>query len=115
MEKDFPINQVMQRYNLHFGRELLYSYDELKRLNINQDFIYTLLKTFEDEEYFNFHEYDKFSIDTIIDYIYITHQYYLSKKLLEIEQSIEILLKDYSEKHPLLPQLNVFFKIIKRS
>lgn len=110
MEMDFPINQIMQRYNLLANNNLLYSYEELKRMDIDQEFIYTLLQTFEDEKTFSEKDYEKYSLDIIIDYILRTHKYYLSKKLLEIEQSIQILLKNYSDNHPLLQILNTFFQ-----
>jgi regulator of cell morphogenesis and NO signaling len=84
-------------------------------LEIDQPFIYALLQTFEDEKAFSEKEFDKFSLEIIIDYIHRTHGYYLSKKLLEIEQSINILLKDYADNHPLLPVLNKFFNEYRAS
>ncbi|HQW22292.1 MAG TPA: hypothetical protein PLI47_03260, partial [Bacteroidia bacterium] len=86
MENDFPISQIVQRYDLAADKDLLYSYEELRRLNLDQRFIYTLLQTFEDEKTFSEKEYEIFSLETIIDYLRRTHSYYLSKKLLEIEQ-----------------------------
>ncbi len=109
MEAQFSINQIMQRYQLPVDINLLYSYEELQRSKIDQDFIYALLHTFEDENTFSETEYQHFPLETIIDYIRKTHRYYLSKKLCEIEQSIAILLKDYSGSHPLLHTLNNFF------
>jgi len=109
MESQFPINQILQRYQLPDDKNLLYSYEEFRRINIDQRFIYTLLKAFENEESFSEKEYEKFSLEIIIDYIRRTHRYYLTKKLCEIEQSIHILLKDYSGNHPLLRILNSFF------
>lgn len=109
MENDYPISQIMQRYNIPMDKDLLYSYEELRRLGIDQQFIYTLLQTFEDENSFTEQAYEKFSLEIIIDYIQRTHSYYLTKKLLEIEQNIHILLKDYSDNHPLLPILKKFF------
>lgn len=106
---NFPINQIMQRYTVNGNTDLLYSYEQLSRLNIDQDFIYTLLETFENTNSFSKDKYDKFPLETIIDYIQRTHTYYLSKKLLEIEQSIHILLRDYSDRHPLLPILQKFY------
>ena len=109
METQFSMNQIMQRYHLPLNRNLLYSYEELQRTNIDQQFIYTLLHTFEDRRTFSEDEYQQFSLEIIIDYIRKTHRYYLTKKLCEIEQSIDILLKDYSGNHPLLYILNNFF------
>jgi regulator of cell morphogenesis and NO signaling len=109
MENDNPIDQIMQRYSLPLEKDLLYSYEELRRLDIDQEFIYTLLQSFEDENSFSEKEFEKFSLEVILDYIHRTHNYYLTKKLLEIEQSIYILLKDYSDNHPLLPVLKKQF------
>ena len=109
METQFSMNQILQRYQLPTNRNLLYSYEELQRTNIDQQFIYTLLHTFEDERTFSEDDYQQFSLEVIIDYIRKTHRYYLTKKLCEIEQSIEILLKDYSGSHPLLNILHTFF------
>jgi regulator of cell morphogenesis and NO signaling len=109
MEMQFPIYQILQRYQLPVDRNLLYSYEELQRTNIDQQFIYALLHTFEDEKTFSENQYQKFSLEIIIDYIRKTHKYYLTKKLCEIEQSIDILLADYSDSHPLLRILNNFF------
>jgi regulator of cell morphogenesis and NO signaling len=109
METQFSISQIMQRYHMPVDRNLLYSYEELKRTNIDQQFIYTLLHSFEDEKTFSEKEYQQFSLEIIIDYIQKTHKYYITKKLCEIEQSIHILLNDYSDSHPLLHILNNFF------
>ena len=108
MEAQFSIDQILQRYSVPINRNLLYSYEELQRTNIDQQFIYALLNTFEDQRTFSEQEYQEFSLEIIIDYIRKTHRYYLTKKLCEIEQSIEILLKDYSGDHPLLHILNNF-------
>lgn len=110
MENEFPMTQIIQRYNLAIDKNLLYSFEELRRLDIDQPFIYTLLQTFEDEKIFSEEDYEKFSLDLIIDYIHRTHSYYLTKKLPEIEQNIQILLKDYSDNHPLLHILNNLFR-----
>ncbi|CAN5589898.1 hypothetical protein BH11BAC1_BH11BAC1_17290 [soil metagenome] len=109
MESNFAINQILLRYNSSPEKNLKYAYEELKSINIDLEFIYTLLRTFEDEKTFSQNEYKKFPVEVIIDYIRRTHRYYLAKKLCEIEQSISILLKDYSGSHPLLHILNNFF------
>ncbi len=109
MESDFQINQIMQRYNLTVDEKQPYSNEEIKSLGIDHQFIHSLLRTFEDEKTFSEEQYRKFPLEIIIDYIRRTHQYYLTKKLCEIEQSIHLLLKDYSGNHPLLHILNDFF------
>ncbi|MFN5794530.1 MAG: hypothetical protein ACK455_07020 [Bacteroidota bacterium] len=110
MENNFPENQILQRYNVALDKNILYSYEELRSINIDEQFIYSLLQTFEDEKSFSEDEYNKYPLEIIIDYIHRTHRYYLSKKLYEIEQTINILVKDYSDNHPLLEALKSFFK-----
>jgi regulator of cell morphogenesis and NO signaling len=110
MENNFPENQILQRYNVALDKNILYSYEELRSIDIDQQFIYSLLQTFEDEKSFSEEEYNKYPLEIIIDYIHRTHRYYLSKKLYEIDQTINILVKDYSDNHPLLEALKSFFK-----
>lgn len=109
MEDNHQLRQIIQRYTLPLSPGILGSYHDLNELGIDREFIYTLLRTFESEEQFQVADYQKFPLQVIIDYIRRTHRYYLSKKLPEIEQSIDILLKNYSDKHPLLAVLNDFY------
>jgi regulator of cell morphogenesis and NO signaling len=109
MDSNFPVNQILQRYHLPVDNNLLYSFDSFSESEIDQKFIYTLLQTFENENLFSEIDYKNFSLEVIIDYIRRTHKFYLTKKLCEIEQSIQILLKNYSQNHPLLHVLNTFF------
>lgn len=91
----FP--QVMQRYE---------AYPPLQ--GINQDFLATLLKAFEDKT-FCAADFDAFPLALIVDYIRKTHVYYLHKKLPEIEQSIYLLSGLYDAQHPILLSLQNFF------
>lgn len=113
MESKFPLNQILQRYNLASDTNLLIPYEAFKRINIDQQFIYALLQLFENEKSFCEKDFRKFTLEVIIDYIKKTHTFYLTKKLAEIDQSIQILLKDYSYNHPLLHILNNFFSQYK--
>ena len=114
-ESEFPIGQIMQRYELYAAKDLLFSYEELRRMGVDQQFIYALLQTFEDISVFSPDDYAGFPLDVIVDYILRSHKYYLNTRLLEIEQSIDNLLKDYSDSHPLLPILRKFFAEYKNS
>lgn len=109
METTFAIDQVMVRYDLDKAHRILYSYDALKQLDVNHAFIMQLLDLFENEASFKAENFDAFSLAVIVDYIQKTHHYYLSKKLLEIEQNITLLLKDYESQHPLLAVLHNFY------
>ncbi|MFZ7116692.1 MAG: hypothetical protein ACO1G9_15025 [Bacteroidota bacterium] len=109
MDSNLPIQQILARYKSSDKTGLLHSYGELKSLNIDLDFIFVLLRTFEDESNFNSGDYDQFSLITILDYIERTHTYYLSKRLHEIEQTIDLLIKSYDKSHPILLGLSSFF------
>jgi regulator of cell morphogenesis and NO signaling len=55
----------------------------------------------------------RFSVEQILDYLQTTHQYYLSKKLPEIEQSLLHIFSKYGQSHQLLASLAIFFNIYK--
>jgi regulator of cell morphogenesis and NO signaling len=114
MEHTFQVDQIIQRYALSLNGTILHSYYELQQIKIDREFIYVLLQAFEDQNAFAAAEYRHFSLQTIVDYLRRTHRFYLSKKLLEIEQSIGILLKDYGGDHPLLAILDNFYRDYKR-
>lgn len=113
MEQPFKVDQIIQRYTMPLNSNILHSYHELQDMHIDPEFIYVLLEAFENLNDFKPEKYAPFSLQTIVDYIRRTHRYYLSKKLLEIEQSIGILLKNYEGNHPLLSVLNKFYSDYK--
>lgn len=102
--------QVMQRYDLAHAHNLVYTYDGLTSLGIHPEFILALLQVQEDANAFKKENFDRFRLEVLVDYIRKTHQYYLNKKLLEVEQSIHLLLNSYPVAHPLLLLLNTFYK-----
>ena len=103
------MQQVLSRYMGSDPSRREISLKELEREGIDTAFVLTLKKVFENEKSFSPEMFSPFSLDIIIDYIRRTHQYYLHKKLLEIEQSIHLLLQDYSDQHPLLFILHNFY------
>mgnify|MGYP000957645786 FL=1 len=105
--------QVLVRYQVSHAHELTYSFEELTRLAIDPEFVFALLDAFEDHKTFDIRGFAKFRLSIIVDYIRKTHQYYLDRKLPEIEQSIHLLLKAYPEAHPLLVVLNDFYTSYK--
>lgn len=108
------LRQVLARYNITQAHALVYSYEELTRLGVNAEFVFVLLEAFQDQKEFDTRSFDRFRLEVIVDYIRKTHQYYLHRKLLEIEQSIELLLKAYPEAHPLLVILQGFYASYKQ-
>lgn len=102
-------SQILQRYNPAQAHNLIYTYDELRTLGIQPEFLMALLTVFEDQHAFNPANFKSFALSEIVDYIRKTHSYYMDKKLPEIEQSIHLLGKAYPETHPLLLLLTAFY------
>ncbi len=100
---------ILQRYNPAQAHNLIYTYDELRVLGIQPEFLMALLEVFENPAEFQPAKFENFSLVTIVDYIQKTHSYYISKKLPEIEQSIYTLEKGFPETHPLLLLLHAFY------
>jgi regulator of cell morphogenesis and NO signaling len=100
---------LMQRYSLMRAQNLVYTYEELKELGIQPDFLLAMLEVFENPATFSKEKFDAFKLTVIIDYLKKTHAYYLHKKLLEIEQSIHLLAAAYPVAHPLLLLLDKFY------
>ncbi|MEA5459016.1 hypothetical protein VB796_08210 [Arcicella sp. LKC2W] len=80
---------------------------------INHELIELILELYNDEEDFVYEKMQKFSIEDILNYLQATHQYYLEKKLPEIEQSMLHIYSKYAESHLLLSSLMVFFNNYK--
>jgi len=99
----------MQRYTIAQAHNLVYTYEELRDLGIEPDFLLALLEVFEDQQSFRAEGFSHFPLGVIIDYLRKTHSYYLNKKLLEIEQSIHLLVNAYPSAHPLLLLLHNFY------
>jgi len=105
--------QILQRYNVAKAHNIVYTYEELRDLGVPPEFLLTLLEVFEDQTVFKPANFDRFSLQVIVDYLRKTHRYYLDKKLLEIEQSIHLLVNAYPSAHPLLVLLNTFYSDYK--
>ena len=107
MESNFLLRQIMYRYK--DGVHISYTNHGLTQLGLNASFIFTLVKAFEDENEFPEHDLNRFSLNTILDYVHKTHSFYLNRKLPEIEQSISLLSENYAHQHPLLLLLRNFY------
>lgn len=103
-----PIQHILARYEVR-NVQLVHHLTEMNDLQVNQQFLQTLLKMFEDDTYFPKAELAQHSLEVILDYIQRTHRFYLQKKLPEIEQSIAQLLTNYDDQHPMLALLRNFY------
>ncbi len=93
--------QILQRYALPYkGKQQILLLDDL---------VHELAHAFEMPGEFDAKAFDYFPIEFIIDYIRRTHRLYLLRKLPEMEQSIHLLMQDYTDDHPLLCILHDFY------
>lgn len=85
----------------------------LRRIDKRQcpdvNFLVEVLRAFDQPDGFDPSRFHHFSTYIILDYLYRTHRYYVDKRLLEIERSIDSLTLAYGQDHPLLTLLNNFF------
>ncbi|MDH4091046.1 MAG: hemerythrin domain-containing protein [Cyclobacteriaceae bacterium] len=102
-------SQILQRYDVSQAHTMAYTYEELRNIGIQPEFILALLGVFEDQNSFSAVEFNHFPLPVIVDYLHKTHEYYINKKLLEIEQSIHLLVDAYPSTHPLLLLLHNFY------
>ena len=82
--------------------------------HLNTNLIQALLKTYDETLEFPYSELNKFAINEILDYLKLTHHFYLTKKLPEIEQTITHLNNNYKNSHKLLVSLCLFFVNYKK-
>lgn len=105
---------ILQRYQVTQAHNLVYTYEELRQLGVQPEFLMAVLEVFEDPGAFQPQKFSHFNLSVIIDYLRKTHAYYLTKKLLEIEQSIHLLARAYEGAHPLLILLHHFYASYKQ-
>lgn len=110
MDLDFNVKQILQRYADKGAFHAVNGFEDLRRAGVQGDFILSLLDLFEDESQLEEYYFNRFPLPVILDYVRRTHRYYLTKKLPEIEQSIEMLRAYYSEDHPMLVVLDAFYR-----
>ena len=67
-----------------------------KQNNLDTDFIVNVLNYFDGFQDIQISSFNHYSIPVLVDYLVKSHKYYVNKKLLEIEQTINtILYADY--------------------
>ncbi|MFM9006958.1 MAG: hypothetical protein ACKORE_00070, partial [Bacteroidota bacterium] len=99
--------QILQRYTLPGTQRASVPSTQL------EDFVHELSVAFEVPADFDPARFSAFPLEIITDYIRKTHRHYLFRKLPEMEQSINLLLQDYNDAHPLLHTLKGFYAAYK--
>jgi regulator of cell morphogenesis and NO signaling len=108
MESNRSIKLVMERYRI--DKRYQSRFRELMNMEMNEEFISSIIKLFDEENSVSAEEFSRFGLDIIVDYTRKTHRLYVLKKLPELEQSIALLLENYEGEHSLLLLLKNFFK-----
>ncbi|MCC6182825.1 MAG: hypothetical protein IT237_13440 [Bacteroidia bacterium] len=80
-----------------------------QKMDLNSDLIFALLSSYDDASDFPMVELTCFSIAEILNYLKLTHSFYLKKKLPEIEQSIKHLSNSQYELYKQLQVLCIIF------
>lgn len=112
--KSYFADLALQRYRLEIDSDLDLS-EMCKKLGVNERFVTQLVKVFENSETLDKEVFARFSVPVIVDYLRRTHQLYLSKKLPEIEQSIDHLVYGYHYYQPYLVAIKALFTRYKQN
>ncbi len=107
MHSNYYTDQILQRYGFPANNSVSVDINKFNEL------IDELSHVFESPKQFNAAVFQNFPIEFIVDYIRRTHRLYIFTKLPEIEQSIQLLLQDYNDEHPLLTILKDFYTSYK--
>lgn len=83
--------------------------DVCHKMKLNAELIDALLKSYDDNFEFPYKKLNSFGVHELLAYLKLTHRFYLTKKLPEIEQSTLHVFDKYSSSHQLLVFLCVFF------
>lgn len=78
-------------------------------IRIEEKLLNAVFLSYDGEKNFPVNDVEKTKTEDILYYLEYSHEWYMSKKLPEIEQSIRQLCKSHHESHPLLVVLGLFF------
>ncbi len=98
-----------EKRNLHFRLE-----DLCLLHNTDADFVILVIKAFSEGVSFPADELKSFSLELTLDYLKKTHNFYLNKKIPEIELSFASMCRDFSYSHPQLLILAKLFMDYKK-
>jgi regulator of cell morphogenesis and NO signaling len=100
LESNFIHNQILDRYQV-LNSDKLFSHGFINE-SINAEFVSKLIEVFKAPSCFRIEMFDKYDLNIIKQYIAYTHNYYITKKLPEMEQSIHLLIKEFGVDCPVL-------------
>lgn len=109
LNNDFFYRVVRQRYDLpepnNFSRRGFY-----KQLSeMEHEFLSIVSESLKSDKHFSKDELQEYPLDVILGYLQKSYRLHLHKRLPEIDQTINILQRNYEESHPCLMLLELFF------
>jgi len=105
---------VISRFGISLGFGEKTIEDVCKTNNVNVDFFLEIVNAFNEPDYFPENHLGNFSLSLIISYLKNTHQYYLSRKIPEINAMISSLIEESEKPTPKeLELIRKFFKEYK--
>lgn len=84
-----------------------------KEKKLNSDFFGKIISTYDDTQNFPFAELQNCCLNELLGYLKLSHKFYLQRKLPEIELTAMQVFRKFSDVHPLLSYLCVFFSEYK--
>ena len=82
---------LFNRYGIEKSNKPIYQHSISK--NLNNNLLIDLLECYEDIDKIKIDKFSKYRLPLLIDYLKKSHDYYISKRIPEIEQSISIFLE----------------------
>lgn len=100
---------VLYRFGIELDSEERILSDACLALGIDAQFFVDILNLYHDPTTFDPDKMKAYPVSVIIDYLKKTHKFYLTKRLIEIEQSVKNLIKTLEDQPDILSYLSVFF------
>ena len=111
---DYLFELILNRFEID-QKDLQKSISNIRKEdNIDLNFLTEILIAFEDVDSFPVEKITAFPVKLIINYLRKTHQYYISKKLPELEQTIHHI-RNRHNNNPTIQVLQHFFNDYKRA
>lgn len=109
LDQDLIAQLAYKRYAENFTTDQLEDLINALPDSTNPEFLEAVVQCFYRPNTFDANQFLEFNPLIVLDYLKKSHRLYLHKKLPEIDQSIEILRKNYEAGHPCLKLLHLFF------
>ncbi len=102
---------LFNRYGIEKSNKPIYQHSISK--NLNNNLLIDLLECYEDIDKIKIDKFSKYRLPLLIDYLKKSHDYYISKRIPEIEQSISIL--NFENETPQVTKVvKLFFREYKK-